>query len=83
MSIGLENIGPILERARAAAVDYYKVTGKPLGITGKYGEYVVAERLDLELAEVRMAGYDATDSAGRRIQIKARCVPLNKKLSGA
>ena len=82
MSIPLEHIGPILERARAAAVDYYQVTSKPLGITGEYGEYVAAEKLGLELAEARTAGYDATDSAGRRIQIKARSIPRDKKLVG-
>ena len=82
MSNRLENIGPILERARAAAVDYYQVTSKPLGITGEYGEYIAAEKLGLKLAEARTAGYDATDSAGRRIQIKARSIPRDKKLPG-
>ena len=80
MSIGLEHVGSILERARAAVVDYYQVTGKPLGITGEFGEYVAAERLGLELAEACTAGYDAPDSAGRRIQIKARSIPRGKKL---
>ncbi|MCB0622342.1 MAG: hypothetical protein KDC43_00100 [Saprospiraceae bacterium] len=81
-SVKLEDVGPILGRAREAAIDYYRLTGKPLGITGEYGEYVAAERLGLELAEARTAGYDATDSAGRRIQIKARSIPREKKLVG-
>lgn len=68
----LNEVGAILERARRAAIDYYELTGKPLGITGEYGEYVAAERLGLELAEARTAGYDATDQSRRRIQIKAR-----------
>ena len=78
----LNEVGAILERARQAAIDYYQLTGKPLGITGEYGEYVAAERLGLELAEARTAGYDATDQSGRRIPIKARSIPGEKKLVG-
>ena len=78
----IQKIGSVLERARQAAIDYYRITGKPLGITGEYGEYIVAERLELELAQARTAGYDATDKAGRRIQIKARSIPSDKKLVG-
>ena len=79
---GLNEIGAILERARQAAVDYYALTGKPLGITGEYGEYIAAVRLGLELADARTAGYDAVDRHGRRIQIKARSIPRRKKLVG-
>ena len=79
---GLAEIGQILERARSAAVDYYTLTGKPLGITGEYGEYIAACRLDLVLAKARTAGYDATDSTGRRIQIKTRRIPRDNKLVG-
>ena len=78
----IQKIGSVLERARQAAIDYYRITGKPLGITGEYGEYIAAERLELELAPARTAGYDATDKAGRRIQIKARSIPSDKNLGG-
>ena len=78
----IQKIGSVLERARQAAIDYYRITGKPLGITGEYGEYIAAERLELELEPARTAGYDATDKAGRRIQIKARSIPSEKKLGG-
>lgn len=70
----IQRIGEILERAKLAAVDYYQLTGKPLGITGEIGEYYAAKYLGLELAEARTAGYDATDKSGRRIQIKARSI---------
>ena len=73
--MGLEQNGSILERARAAAVDCYQVTGKQFRMTDEYGEYIAAESLGLEVAEARTPGYDATDSAGRRIQIKARSIP--------
>lgn len=81
-SLRFKDIGAVLERARAAAVDYYQLTGKPLGITGEYGEYIAARELKLELGEARTAGYDATDSGGRRVQIKARSIPRGKKLVG-
>jgi hypothetical protein len=57
----------VLERARAAAFDYYKLTGRPLD--GEIGEYEAARLLGLKLAAAREAGYDAIDSTGRRYQI--------------
>ena len=78
----IQKIGSVLECARQAAIDYYRITGKPLGITGEYGEYIAAKRLNLKLAPARTAGYDATDKADRRIQIKARSIPSDKKLGG-
>lgn len=80
--IDLEKAGKILERARKAAIDYYNLTGKPLGITGEIGEHLTAKFLGLELADARAPGYDATDKKGRKIQIKARRIPRKKKLSG-
>lgn len=61
-----------LERAKRAAVDYYRLTGKPLGITGEVGECEAARLLGLTLADAREPGYDATDEDGLRYQIKAR-----------
>src|SRR3546814_9951204 len=69
--IDVEKAGEILERARQAAIEYYELTGKPLGITGEVGEYLAAKILGLQLADARAPGYDATDDRGRRIQIKA------------
>lgn len=80
--IDIAKAGVILERARQAAVDYYTLTGKPLGITGELGEYLTAKLLGLELADARSPGYDATDDKGRKIQIKARCLPAAAKLTG-
>ncbi len=78
----LHDIGQILERAKGAAVDYYQLTGKPLGITGEVGEYLAAQHLGLELADARTPGYDAIDPRGRRIQVKARSIPKGKRLTG-
>jgi hypothetical protein len=73
----MNEIAAVLERARAAAIDYYRLTGKPLGITGEIGEYEAARLLGLRLAAAREAGYDAIDSSGCRYQIKARCINEN------
>ena len=74
----LEKLERILESVRQPAIDYQELTGKPLGITGEFGEYMTAELLGLELAVARKKGYDATDKKGRRIQIKARRIPREK-----
>lgn len=78
--IDVAKAGAILERARQAAVDYYDLTGKPLGITGEFGEYMTAKLLGLNLADARSPGYDATDEKGRKIQIKSRSIPSEKEL---
>lgn len=72
MAVPLGEIGEILQRAKQAAIDYYRLTGKPLGVTGEVGEYEAARLLGLTLADARAPGYDATDQSGRRYQIKAR-----------
>ena len=82
MTIDLDRAGEILARAKVAAIDYYLLTGKPLGITGEIGEYTAARLLDLQLADARSPGYDALDHTGRRIQIKARCIPASKRITG-
>lgn len=75
----IKKIGAVLEQAKEAAIEYYELTGKPLGITGELGEYYAAQLLDLELAEARTAGFDATDEQGSKIQIKSRRLPPGKK----
>ncbi|MGH1460753.1 MAG: DUF6998 domain-containing protein [Neptuniibacter sp.] len=46
---------------------------------GDYTEWLVANRLNLELANNSKAGYDATDNSGVKIQIKGRRItPSNK-----
>ena len=62
----------ILVEVRALAVEYWQLTGKPLGVTGEIGEFEAAEKLGLKLEGARTAGYDARDGDGRRIQIKSR-----------
>ncbi len=78
----LDKIAEILDRARRAAIDYYALTGKPLGITGEIGEYFTAKLLDLKLLAARSPGCDALDGKGRKIQIKARRILQDKRLGG-
>lgn len=65
----------ILAAAKDIAVRFKKLTGKPLGITGEIAEFSAAKLLDLKLSDARQAGYDAIDRAGRKVQIKGRCLP--------
>ncbi|MCH8863403.1 MAG: hypothetical protein IID51_12980 [Proteobacteria bacterium] len=78
-----DQIRAVLARAKDAAVEYYDLTGKPLGITGEIGEFYAAEELGLKLAPARAAGYDATDPRnGKTIQIKSRALDEAKPLGG-
>ena len=63
--------------AKALAIRYYDLTGKPLGITGELAEMQAAELLDLELTDARTPGFDAyrmRSGKAERIQIKGRAV---------
>lgn len=65
----------ILSDVKRLAIEYYDLTGKPLGVTGEIAELEAADKLGIELAEARTAGYDALRRDGKRstrIQIKGR-----------
>lgn len=75
----------VLREAKILARRFYRLTGKPLGITGEVAEYEAATKLGLDLHCARQAGYDATairNGQEVRIQIKGRCVPDQSKLTG-
>lgn len=61
----------ILAQVKPLAVEYYRLTGKPLGVTGEVAEFVAAETLGLTLVPARTVGYDALKGT-ERIQIKGR-----------
>lgn len=68
-------IREILTQVGPLAAEYYRLTGKPLGVTGELAEYVAAEVLGLTLVSARTPGHDAiriTSKGIERIQIKAR-----------
>jgi hypothetical protein len=71
----IERVREILATVKPLAAEYYRLTGKPLGVTGEVAEYVAAETLGLVLVNARTPGYDATrqtPDGQQRIQIKGR-----------
>ena len=71
----VQRVREILATVKPLAAEYYRLTGKPLGVTGEVAEYVAAETLGLVLADARTPGYDAirqTANGTERIQIKGR-----------
>lgn len=68
-------IKEILATVKPLAAQYYRLSGKPLGVTGEVAEYVAAQKLKLSLVPPRTEGYDAirkTAKGDERIQIKGR-----------
>ena len=49
----------LLCKAKIIAKEYYRLTGRPLGITGEVAECEAARLLGITLAVVRQTGYDA------------------------
>jgi len=68
----------ILASVKPLAAEYYRLTGKPLGVTGEVAEFVAAEILGLTLAPARTVGYDALRGT-ERIQIKGRAYGKDAK----
>jgi hypothetical protein len=67
----------ILRQAKMLATEYYKLTGKPLGVTGEVAEYEAAEKLGLVLAPARTKCVDAyreAEGKNESFQIKGRAV---------
>jgi hypothetical protein len=75
-------IKALLKQAKSIAVEYYKLTSKPLGVTGEIAEYEAAEKLGLTLVEARSPAVDAYREANGKkelFQIKGRAVsPLDR-----
>lgn len=79
----VRRVREILAAVKPLAAEYYRLTNKPLGVTGEIAEYVAAELLGLELAPPRTAGYDAirhTPQGQVRVQIKGRAYAEDAKL---
>jgi len=77
-------IRDILKQVKALAAEYYRLSGKPLGVTGEVAEYVAADLMGLDLAVARTCGFDATRAVGhdhQRIQIKGRAFGRKSKRS--
>ncbi|UPT92227.1 hypothetical protein HAP41_0000047505 (plasmid) [Bradyrhizobium barranii subsp. apii] len=75
MNKDAKRVEEILAAVKPLAAEYYRLTNKPLGVTGEVAEYVAAQKLGLTLAPPRTSGYDAirkTPLGDERIQIKGR-----------
>ncbi len=73
------NVEDIIAQVKPLAAGYYRLTGKPLGVTGEIGEQEVARLLHLQLEGARSPGYDAKDDQGRRYQIKTRSLDTKSR----
>lgn len=66
----------LLRETKSLAQRYYRLTSKPLGVTGEVAEYEASRLLGVRLSDARQAGFDAVgDRDGVEItyQIKGRC----------
>jgi hypothetical protein len=84
MTKDAKRIKAILATVKPLAAEYYRLTGKPLGITGEIAEYVAAVKLKLILVPPRTPGHDAirkTPKGDERIQIKGRASGEDSKPS--
>jgi hypothetical protein len=79
------SIRALLREAKQIGAEYYRLTNKPLGVTGEVAEYEAAEKLGLTLAVARTPAFDAVgDFAGGRVrfQIKGRAVVRAHRYKG-
>lgn len=75
----------LLKQAKLIAIEYYRITNKPLGVTGEVAEYEAAEKLGLTLETARTPAFDAFRDVGgcrERYQIKGRAVFSNDRRRG-
>lgn len=66
-----DRVRKILAEVKPLAAEYYRLTGKPLGVTGEVGEMEVADLFNMELTPAREFGIYAR-RGNERVQIKAR-----------
>lgn len=76
-------MGYILRKTKELAIDYKKITGRSLGITGEVSEYEAAIKMNCTLCEAGKAGHDLIDCNGKRVQVKGRVLGENIQRVGA
>jgi hypothetical protein len=74
MLVDPRKLTALIDAAKRLAIEYRKLTGRPLGVTGEIGEYEAARLLKLKLSPVRQCGYDAVQKDGKKFQVKTRCL---------
>ena len=72
-----QEVSEILSGVKSLARQYYRLTGKSLGVTGEIAKNEACRLLGLAMADARQANWDAVgvrpDGAEERLQIKGRC----------
>jgi hypothetical protein len=71
----------ILATVKPLAAEYYRLTGRPLGMTAEVGEMEVASLFGMTLAPARAEGVDALRGE-ERVQIKTRAIDPRFKSLG-
>ena len=75
-----ERVREIIGQVIDLAVEYHRLTDRPLGVTGEVGEFQAATLLGLRLCDARTAGHDAVSpDSSIRYQIKARVLQDGKR----
>jgi hypothetical protein len=78
--MGRDRVRDIIGQVIELAIEYHRLTGRPLGVTGEVGEFRAATLLGLRLCDARTAGYDAVSPDGKiRYQVKARVLQDGKR----
>lgn len=78
----LKALAPVIEQAKRLAIDFRKLTGKPLGVTAEVAEFEAARLMNVSLCVAREPGCDALgtrDGRELRIQIKSRVILPDSK----
>ena len=74
----------VAKKAIEIAIEYERLTGRKLGITGEVGEIFACDRLKLFLLNDQIApGIDAKDEKGNTYQIKSKRVIGNEGTLGS
>ena len=76
----MDRLVELLGEVKKLAQEYYRLTGKPLGVTGEIAEFEAARLLGIQLCRARQAGYDAIrvgPDGGVRLSIKSACFPAS------
>lgn len=71
-------IAEVLVTVRPLAAEFYRLTGRPLGVTGEVAEQVTADLLGLTLAGARTVGYDATRPGKNPSGSRSRRTPIQR-----
>ena len=67
-------VDKLMEQTRRLAAEYYQTTKQTLPVSTELAKYDASRLLDLTAPEQPIAGIDAIDKQGNKIQIKSRVI---------